>query len=75
MAEITPKEPSAYTPEKLGEKWGVHANSIRRWFHNEPGVLHWGRQESKPGKKRRYVSLRIPAEVAERVRRRMTAME
>jgi hypothetical protein len=73
MAEtIRIPEPESYTPEELARKWGVHANTIRRLFAGEAGLLRWGRMESKPGKKRRYVSLRIPAQVAERVRRRLS---
>jgi hypothetical protein len=33
--------------------------------------MQWGRDESRPGKKRAYMSMRIPPEVEERVRRRM----
>jgi hypothetical protein len=71
-AQIMPIRKPAYTPQELGEELGVSANTIRRWVRNEPGVLRWGRPESKPGKKRAHLSLRIPAEVADRLRRRMT---
>lgn len=62
----------SYTPEELGKRWGVSGNTIRRWFRQESGVLQWGRADSRPGKKRAHLSMRIPAHVAERVRRRMS---
>ena len=71
LISIDPEE-RFYTPERLGKKWSVSPQTIREWFKEEDGVLKWGRTESKPGKKRAHISLRIPPEVAERVRRRMS---
>jgi hypothetical protein len=67
-----PVEESYYAPEQLAKKWGVSVATIRRWFRDEPGVLKWGRTDSKPGRKRAHLSLRIPPAVAERVRLRMS---
>jgi hypothetical protein len=75
MAQVVPianEEPEYYTAEELARRWKVSSTTIRRWFRKEPGVMKWGRTQSKPGKKRAYLSLRIPREVVERVRRRLS---
>jgi hypothetical protein len=59
------------TPEQLAKRWHVSPTTIRRWFKDEPDVLVWGTAESRPGRKRAHLSMRIPAHVVERVRRRM----
>lgn len=60
-----------YTPDELSELWAVSTETIRSIFRNEPGVLKIG----KPGtrNKRAYFTLRIPADVAERIHTRLTA--
>jgi hypothetical protein len=58
-----------YSPEALGELWGVSANFLRGVFEREPGVVVF--ESSKAGK-RRYRTLRIPSSVAECVHRRLT---
>jgi hypothetical protein len=62
-----------YSPAELAELWGLSADSVRRLFVSEPGVLV---VESVSGRyrRRRYRTLRIPASVAERVHRRMSVM-
>lgn len=60
-----------YTPQELAELWGFDHTTIRRMFVDEPGVLKVGKSARRDGK-RAYVSLRIPASVAERVYRRKT---
>jgi hypothetical protein len=75
QAEVIPisAEPKNFsTPDQVAKRWGVSVATIRRWFREEPGVLQWGRRDSKPGKKRAHLSMRIPPEVEERVRRRMS---
>jgi hypothetical protein len=73
--EPAPGKPKPFlTAKELAERWNVGITTIRRWFRNEPGVLEWGRMDSRPGRKRAYLNLRIPPEVAERVRRRMTGI-
>jgi hypothetical protein len=59
-----------YTVAQLARKWNLSEDVIRKEFENEAGVLKLAR--ARKGK-RRYKTLRIPAEVAERVRRRMSA--
>jgi hypothetical protein len=61
-----------YELSELAELWGVSAETIRNVFRNEPDVL---RHSSKPnGKKRKYVLMRIPLSVAQRVHKRLAAM-
>jgi hypothetical protein len=62
MAALEPH----YTPAELGALWGFDQTTIRRMFVDEPGVLKIGKQARRDGK-RSYVSVRIPASVAQRV--------
>lgn len=57
-----------YTVKNIAEMWTMSQAAIRRLFRNEPGVLRFGKE--KHGHQRDYVTLRIPASVAERVYRR-----
>src|SRR5262252_525315 len=59
-----------YAPYELGQIWNLSADSVRRLFEHEPGVLVIEHLKSKA--KRRYRTLRIPESVVERVHRRMT---
>jgi hypothetical protein len=45
--------------------WNLSVDAVRKRFRNEPGVLMLG--DANPRGKRRYVTLRIPASVLERV--------
>lgn len=57
-----------YSPAGLGQLWGLSADTIRRLFEREPGVL----QIANPRRGRRaYTTLRIPESVAERVHRKL----
>ena len=58
-----------WTPEQLGELWGLSADSIRRLFEHEAGVLVIERTRSR---RRRYRTLRIPESVAVRVHRKLS---
>jgi hypothetical protein len=58
-----------YTPQELAALWGFDQTTIRRMFLDEPGVLKEGRRGRRDGK-RSYVSLRIPASIAQRVHER-----
>jgi hypothetical protein len=60
-----------FTPAELGELWGFDQTTIRRMFVDEPGVLKIGKQARRDGK-RAYVSVRIPASIAQRVHARKT---
>jgi hypothetical protein len=48
----------------------VSTDVIRDLFENEPGVVKIGERQS--GRRRRYVTLRIPESVAARVYRRLS---
>ena len=62
-----------YTLAELAEAWHLDIETIRPWFLNEPGVLRQGGSSLLgKGKKRAYVSLRIPESVAKRVYERKT---
>jgi len=59
-----------YTPAEVGKLWGLSADTVRRLFEKEPGVLLIG-DPSRRGK-RRYLTLRIPESVVSRVHRKMS---
>ena len=59
-----------FSPQTLSELWGFSTDAIRDLFEDEPGVLKIGDRTS--GRKRRYVTMRIPESVAARVYKRMT---
>lgn len=58
-----------YTVAEIAELWHLSDDAVRKLFENEPGVLAIG--EARSGRKRRYVTLRIPEDVVERVHRRL----
>ncbi len=58
-----------FTVQELAKQWRVSADTIRRAFRDENGVLHLGRPKHT---RRIYDSIRIPQTVAERVYRRLT---
>jgi hypothetical protein len=59
-----------YSPAELAELWSLSADTIRRAFENEPGVLVF----ENPGRasSRRCRTLRIPESVAQRVHARFS---
>jgi hypothetical protein len=57
-----------YTIKELAKIWALSQTNVRRMLLNEPGVLRFGLE--KKGHRRAYVTLRVPASVAERVYRR-----
>ena len=59
-----------YTISEIAEMWKLSVDVIRRLFQNEPGVLVLG--STNPRAKRRYLTLRIPQSVLERVHRQMS---
>ena len=61
------KDGHHYTVAELAEAWNVSTDFVRDLFRDEQDVVRWVR--SRPGK-RRYIVLRIPASVAERIYRR-----
>lgn len=58
-----------FTVQQLAKQLHVHPATIRRNFHDEPGVLHLGTPKSN---RRTYDPIRIPRSVALRVYRRLT---
>lgn len=60
-----------YSPAEIAERWNLSADTIRKLFENEPGVLVIGASIRRRGK-RRYMTLRIPEFVLERVHRRLS---
>ncbi len=57
-----------YSVKELAKSWALSQAKVRRMLRNEPGVMRFGVE--KKGHQRAYVTLRIPASVAERVYRR-----
>jgi hypothetical protein len=62
---------SHYTVQELATEWGVSEDTIRKMFEDEPGILRHGKSVNRRGK-RRYLSIRIPEEVAQRVHQRLS---
>lgn len=60
-----------YTVAEIASAWKLSEDTIRKLFRDEPGVLVIGNQKPRYGR-RRYVSLRIPEFVVERVHRRLS---
>ncbi|MFY9937839.1 MAG: hypothetical protein WB780_12680 [Candidatus Acidiferrales bacterium] len=60
-----------YAVTEIAEMWNLSADKVRELFEDEPGVLVIG--ERNPRRKRRYVTLRIPQSVLERVHRRLSS--
>jgi hypothetical protein len=55
---------------EIAEMWRLSDDLVRKVFEGEPGVIAIGEARSS-GRKRRYVTLRIPESVMERVHRRL----
>ncbi|MBZ5676976.1 MAG: hypothetical protein LAP61_22255 [Acidobacteriia bacterium] len=70
MTQLTTLTERHYSVKEVAQMWAMSPAAIRRLFCNEPGVLRFGKE--KRGHQRDYVTLRIPASVAERVYRRCT---
>ena len=72
-AEVERK--SLYTIDELAKLHALSRYTVMRLYEREPGVQILERPEvvrGRGGPKRRYRSLRVPHEVYERVRRRLT---
>ena len=54
-----------YSPAELGELWNLSADTVRRIFENEFGVLVF--ENPVRSSSRRFRTLRIPESVAQRV--------
>jgi hypothetical protein len=62
-----------YSVKELAFVWNVSAETIRRIFEEEDGVLAFQTNRRRPGA-RKFVTLRIPGKVALKVQRRMTVV-
>ena len=60
-----------YAVGEIAQLWNLSTDKVRELFENEPGVLVIG--ERSPRHKRRYVTLRIPQTVLERVHSRLSS--
>jgi hypothetical protein len=60
-----------YAVTEIAEMWSLSADKVRELFENEPGVLVIG--ERSPQHKRRYVTIRVPQTVLERVHSRLSS--
>jgi hypothetical protein len=60
-----------YTVSEIASLWKLSEESVRKLFQNESDVLIFGNQKPRFGR-RRYLTLRIPAFVVERVYRRLS---
>jgi hypothetical protein len=58
-----------YTVAEVAAMWKISLDTVRRLFRNEPGVIALG--NTKPQGRRRYVTLRIPQSVLEKVYRQI----
>jgi hypothetical protein len=72
-------QPSEALPEQdltvqdIAQRWQKSDDTVRRLFADEPGVLRFGNETRRNGRryKRRYYSLRIPLSVFLRVQDRL----
>src|SRR5208282_2204103 len=60
-----------YAVAEIADLLNLSPDKVRELFENEPGVLVIG--ERSPRHKRRYVTLRIPQKVLERVHHRLSS--
>ena len=56
-----------FTIPELAKLWHLDYKTVQRWFEDREDVLKFGREHR--ASKRRHVSIRIPASVAEQVYR------
>lgn len=59
-----------YTVQEVAGMWGLSRQMVTRIFEDQPGVLAVGRGETM--RKRRYLTLRIPKSVMDRVHQDMS---
>ena len=55
-----------YSVQQVAKEWGVDAETVKRAFIDEAGVLILGDQERRDGR-RAYLTIRIPESVLKRV--------
>jgi hypothetical protein len=59
-----------FTVAQIASLWQLSADTIQRWFEDEPGVVTSGNKN--PRGKRKRITLRIPRAVMERVKKRQS---
>jgi hypothetical protein len=67
MSGISPALDRHYSVSEVAALWNLSQDTVRRLFQNEPGVLVVG--DENPHRGRRYLTLRIPEHVLDRVHR------
>jgi hypothetical protein len=60
-----------YSVIEIARLWALSEKTVRRIFESEPGVMHWGTEESLH--KRAYRTLRVPETVLHRVHRKLAS--
>lgn len=60
-----------YAVAEIAEMWNLSPDKVRELFENEAGVLVIGERSRRH--KRRYITLRIPQSVLERVHSRLSS--
>jgi len=58
-----------YSVLEVAAMWSLSADTIRRMFEDEPGIVFWGNAISR--RRRRYLTIRIPETVLRRVHQRL----
>jgi hypothetical protein len=58
-----------YSVAEVAELWKLSKSKVRKIFQDEPGVLALGEPRPRFGRRRGYVTLRIPESVLGRVHR------
>ncbi len=72
QARRQPGDTRDYTVQELAAEWHLSSDKIRELFREEPGVVKLRDENAAKKRKRNYVSLRIPVEVAARVKKRIS---
>ena len=58
-----------YSVIEISKLWALSQKTVRRIFEREPGVIHWGSEETRH--KHGYRTLRVPETVLMRVHRKL----
>jgi len=69
VGPIDPANEQHYSIIEISKLWALSQKTVRKIFENEPGVILWGREETRH--KRGYRTLRVPETVLQRVHRKL----
>ena len=58
-----------YSVIEIAKLWALSEKTVRKIFEREPGVIHWGGEETLH--KRAYRTLRVPETTLHRVHRKL----